>query len=344
MGTVSFEGRDYISFQNRYDSKIYFSLAEDEEKKILDYSGNERLYDYYNPKNIIYIYNNGFDNFDINSDFGFGDDPFGYTPTYNRPKKSNIGKKIAIGIAGVTGAAAITIGGIKLYTNFKAPHVIGNDQAIVVEGEAPDYGLQDIDVEPVEDEKLTEDQIKLRDKYDRFKKELEDQKFKPWEIAVILSEIKQQEYVEDYLNNPDNAELDQISFFYDSENDTVVYVYGDIDRTSLKDIADVKTEETYDYESLSEEVKVLVDAVNNNPNLTEDQKQVIIEKFSGIWQKNIKYYLKDDGYYYDELLDTLNVLGIEIKDPAEGRNVGGFGNPHVGAAGSYDPDKKLITE
>ena len=55
LGVVSFEGKDYIQFQNRYDSRTYFALAEDEEKKILDYSGNERLYDYYNPKNVIFI-------------------------------------------------------------------------------------------------------------------------------------------------------------------------------------------------------------------------------------------------------------------------------------------------
>ena len=355
LGVVSFEGKDYIQFQNRYDSRTYFALAEDEEKKILDYSGNERLYDYYNPKNVIFIssrngrrsksnrnhrkahteQNNRTSDVDSNND---------YTPRNRRKKSNNIGLRVAIATGCIAGVAFITWEGLKLLGGVDLPSVTGNNQAIVVEVENEEYGIYKTDVEPIEDKKLTEEQLELKDKYDRYKEGLETQGFKPWEIAIILSEIKQDEYVNRYWNDK-NAEHDKISFYYDSEIDSVVYVYDDVDRFNLKDFIYAEDEGQYDYESLSDEVKALVDAVNTNPNLSENHKKVIIDKFSKIWQKNVQYYLKDGGHYYDRLLEVLNTLIIEIKPQAGGNGERGYGNSHSGTAGGhYDRNKNKITE
>lgn len=363
LDKVDFEGEEYIRFQNRYNSKYYFALAKNREK-ILDYADNKNLYDYYNPKKIIYIYGrndknpyyrkpegrrpgqpyNNYDGFSIDTpsfNGGFGSDPYGYTPGYYIPKRGNTGKKIAIAIGGIVGAAVITVSGLKHLTSFDFPPLIGNHHTVLQEGEKNEYGLYDYDVKLPKEETLTDDQLRLKNKYNLLKEELEAQGFKPWEIAIILSSVKQSDYVQDYLKDP-NAEHDNISFYYDQDTDSVVYIYGNLDGPNIQNLKEKNTSEVYDYELLSEDVKKLVDTLNNNPNISQKQKDDIINKFAMIWQDNIDYYQKEDGFYYNQLISTLENLTIDVRPVEEGRNIGGTGNPHVGAAGYFDPYTKEI--
>ena len=135
LDKISFENEEYTLFQNRYNLKFYFALAKDKERKILSYYGNEKLYDYYNPKNIVYAYNGkrrrnsktgqNYNNhnygFDDESPYGFedefGNDMYGDYPGRFQPKKRNPALRIAIAVGGVVGSAIITITGLKIVTN-----------------------------------------------------------------------------------------------------------------------------------------------------------------------------------------------------------------------------------
>ncbi len=358
LDKISFENEEYILFQNRYNFKFYFALAKDKERKILSYYGNEKLYDYYNPKNIVYAYdgkrrrnsktgqnyNNHNYGFDDESPYGFedefGNDMYGDYPGRLQPKKRNPALRIAIAVGGVVGSAIITITGLKMVTNSKFPLPFEKETTVTAEAETTEYSGGYTEYENIANEELTEEQLELKEKYERIKAELEEQGIQPWEVAIVLSHIKEFNYY-DALNRDKNAKPEQIDFYYDEETNSVIFVYEEIDRELVKDTAyDTKeknNEDTsYEYESLSEDVKTLIDAVNSNPNLSDEDKKRIIETWANKWQRDADYVS------FFALRFRLNELTIHKEYDKGSIDIEVDGNPHAGAIGIYHPSTNEI--
>ena len=343
-GEISFNGEGYLKLRNRYNGSYYFA-KNNGDTKILEYDNCKELYDLYNPKDMVYAdfgekYNSQNSgkgkNFTYGTPYNNGHDNF-----YEGRGSNNIGKKIAIAFAGLVGTAIITLSGIKLYSHFDVPPVTSANQVTVNQDDIDEYGIPELNVVSVEDKNLSEDEIALKQKYETFKTNLEKQGLTPWEISIALSHIKQLEYNEEYLKNPE-AVPDNISFYYDSDTNSVLFIYDNLDRTKLNDNlenSEKKEQSSYDYDSLSQNVKELVDAITNNQNLSNEYKNDIINNWLEKWEDNSEYLSESLQTKLRELIieyDPNTKANTNTPYNSHNGNIGGIYHSHLNKITLYD--------
>lgn len=250
----------------------------------------------------------------------------------NNRKNNNVGKKVVIAIAGVAVVAVMTVSGWKLLADKNLPEVEsstiqaeletyggsreiegvqveyddeqGTDSSSALDSLQQEYG----DVDTVAD---TEEEIALKEKYESLQAAYEEAGFENWEIAKLL----------DSETIFDGTESD-IDFYYDSATGEVIYVYDELEReeeaTNTGEIA------------ISENVQKIIDAINGNENLSEEEKQYIIDTYTSTWVNNEQYL------NLDILIQRYANLKIEY-DYTEGGKVEeqSSSNPATNIAGQY---------
>lgn len=325
-GEISYKNQVYLKLRNRFDGKYYFTRNK-QDKKILDYDSNKDLYDFYNPKNIIYAYDNqdngyffgNVQNNELPNDFY----NIPYKGSNNQPR-SNLSKKVAIAVSGIVGAVIITLSGMTLYSQLLVPPVTSANQITINTEVVDEFGFPETSVLSVEDENLSEKEFAVKQKYENYKIELERQNLKPWEIAIVLSHIKQFEYNDEYFANPE-AKPDKIYFYYDFDKNDVIFVYDKFSRATLENLDrtdNEKDEFKYEEGSFSKKVRILVDSIKNNPNLSDEDKDFIINQWIKKWEKNEDYIDEQVLSYQLKHLDIRYLLN-------EKANLCVLNNPHT---------------
>ncbi|MBQ9658157.1 MAG: hypothetical protein IJV31_05245 [Clostridia bacterium] len=268
---IEFQRESYIRYINRYDKKNYFAKQSENNLKVISYDENPELYNMYNPTTII--------NYKIKSN----------NQNHARVTASSFGGKMKIVGATAIGAVIITITGCgrEKLANSEPPVVTAVEQESVFQqendiGETIEFdesvqsteliSEQIIEIDELKGYQLNpinEEQIKLKEKYDTVKTALEELGLENWEISIELNDVKNMNAIV-FDETPDD-----INFYYDSESNSVIYIYGDYDRkVNTYDEQEVE-ESTCDV--IPENVQKIIDKINANPNLTDEEKEFIID-------------------------------------------------------------------
>lgn len=321
---IIFNDENFIRYVNRYTGMSYFARMENGIPESCPYIEYKDLYNKYNCKQIFCMprkpKRKQINNYDYNygNDFGsYAYNNFGDNSAYNRRYKGHrsnggIAKKILISIAGVAVVVTIGLGGYKVLSTGNLPEIDSAEQVVEEIREAG------ISIENFNIQADTEDEKRLKAKYDSILEQFKAAGLEPWQIAVEL----------DLISIFDDDKED-ISFYYDSDKDEVVYVYGNLQR---EDIETAVTEETTSSEvQVSANVQKIINAIESNTKLSSEEKRHIIDTYAPIWCKNEKYL----NIY--ELINRYSILETEFDFTEGGKILEGTleYNPHEYIAGTY---------
>lgn len=318
---VIFKNEFYARYLNVYDQKSYFAKIVDGKQTACAYEDIPALYDFYNTPNPQYIgrknkkvdnpyspYGNDFSDFN----YTYGNYPntqyTNYSNNRNRKRgRSGIGKKICIAFAGVTAVVSLTLGGKAVLSHMELPDL----QIPILHHQESQLEQAFGDVDTKAD---TEAEQSLEAKYKNIQQQLEELGLENWQIAAELDSIALW-----------NGHTQDISFFYDSDKDEVIFVYETL-QSKEEEKESAETSETTD---IPENIQSLMNTVKNNETLTEAEREAIIQLNLDKW---IQYA---DIIDTDELITRYSLLDIEYDYQPEGAKVDTEYNPHARAAGVY---------
>ena len=332
---VLYKNDYYARYVNRYNRKSYFAKLVDGNQVAMPYESIKELYDYYNAPKIEYIgrnrkqnnsnsygniYNDSYNGFD---DFEF--EPPTYSPSpYEQPnyqktnsrrpsqrgKSGNNRLKIFLGVAGAIATISLSAAGYYFLSHGGKLPVVSKPQIEETYGE-------------VDTKADTDKEKEIQEKYDQIRTQLEEAGLANWEISSELQLIALFD-----------GETDDISFYYDSDEDKVVYVYEDLDRENEKLAKDESEEDRVSTETegveIPENVETILEAIAENDNLTEEEKTFVGGTVLDELIENSEYI------NVDELVYRYGILDIDYEYHENGKTMDDlFGSPYTEAAGLY---------
>lgn len=318
---VIFQNEFYARYLNVYDQKSYFAKIVDGKQTACAYEDIPMLYDFYNTPKPQYLgrknkktynsyspYGNDFSDFD----YSYGNYPDTQYTNYpnNRNRKrgrSGIAKKICIAFAGAIAVVSLTFGGKTILSHTELPDL----QIPILHHKESQLEQAFGDVDTNAD---TEAEQSLEAKYKNIQQQLEELGLENWQIAAELDSIALW-----------NGHTQDISFFYDSDKDEVIFVYEALQQKEEKE--STETPETAD---IQENIQSIIDTVKSNGSLTEAEKETVIQLNLDKW---IQYA---DIIDTDELITRYSLLDIEYDYQPEGAEIDTEYNPHTRAAGAYN--------
>lgn len=287
---IIYKNKKLARFEHRYNGKSYFAE--------IDYNGNlkecsyeqfKELYDLYNGVKILCDYNDDFmnDSFDHNINYSNRRNNRRNNRRYNRRNdnrrnnnRNNFIKKVSLIVGGVLVVAFITTAGIKILNSKELPSVDAQESS--VSQEKNEDNLSQIQKEFGEDVDIiadNEDEEHLQDVYKSMEKSYREKGIPNWQIAAEL----------DFMAS---FREDDINFYYDSENDQIIYVFEKLaDKKNETEEMSLNSDDTNTKENdaISQNIQIIIDAINDNENLSSEEKEYIIQNNLPIWEKNEKY-------------------------------------------------------
>lgn len=163
-------------------------------------------------------------------------------------------------------------------------------------------------------------------------------------------ETEQNINIEEIIENTEDKVLKKILESLSEEEDWVIeqvieqYQAQKENSQSEKYLEEIGTgpEKTIKVEEMSKEAKKLIDSISTNNNLTEEEKELIIEYYSIFFENNMKYIKNSD-----ELCDTLNsikiIYDIKTEEELEELGIGGYYDSKTNEITIYRDSKEVIT-
>ena len=286
---IEYKNKKIARFEHRYNGRSFFAeIDSDNNLKECSYEEYKDLYDLYNGIKISYFEDRRRENRNSRSYRNSRNRPSSRRNSYsqrsarerrNSRSNSNVVKKISLIVGGVLVIASITVAGIKLLNSSELQQI--DSQESVVSQEQSEKVLSQIQKEYGEDIDITaneDDEIAIQDKYKKIEENFREKGLSNWEISAELDFIT--------IMNGDDEKID---FYYDDEKDEIVYVFDELGKLKEKDLSEEDTAKEIDEESISQNIQIIIDTINNNEKLSEQEKKFIIEKNLPIWLKNEKY-------------------------------------------------------
>lgn len=323
---VSFGEQKLARFENKYNHFSYFAeIKDDGTFQECNYEDYKELYKEYNGIQIRCVgRNNNYRNrgsrtpySSYGSSYSYGDYNMVYDNSRGRRRNQDngIAKKVVLGIAGVAVAAGITFAGWNFLQREKLPEV-EQTQGITTELEAPAQYDITAEYDAVAD---TESEEIVKNRYKHIEEQLREAGLQNWEIAQQL----------DFLAVVGDNEV-PISFYYDSDKDEIIYVYEEIKQMQEEKASQEKL-------PVSSKIQVIYNALNDNPNLTEEFKNHIINTYGPIWQKN------EDFINAYELAARYKKLTLDFEYHEDGKLKEVNYSTNDSAAGIYSHGGKMIS-
>ena len=340
---VFYNNEYYARYKNTYTNMNYFAKLVNGQQVACPYEDAKPLYDFYNNPAPEYAFDvkqsktTGYFGkqessvprrktrgrrykgryeaaADITTNYSFEEDP-----TYNTPKKKGNGILRVVIVAGVVCFVVFSYFGVKLFADGKPiilkpkEKTVQTDQPNKMdEKETTNSQIPDgLDVIADTDEEIT-----LATKYEGVEQQLVELGLEPWQIAVELDKLSMFE-----------GDEDDIAFYYDNEANEVVFVYGE-HTLGQEETAEIQGGTT-SYNSIPEGVTAILNAIADNPNLTEEEKAALIELNLDDWISNIDYLS------IDELVARYSMLDIQYEYQEEGMPIDLEYTPYTNAAGVY---------
>lgn len=351
----------YKMYFNIYDKMNYFFKIVDEEEVMCSYDDAKELYDKYNfplPQYVGAVASYGTKSFGNADNF----EKFKYRP---RANKSDIAKQLILAVKNHPFEVNFTEEGWKYLSNNELQQVTplineaaleySDSAGILMDDQEQTTGSQEegqalvevkenffqrifkaiknfftrqntqdtpqetteMPIEEIEDEEtnrtedLTDEQRALKDKYDAIREQLEDQGLEPWEITAALGNVSALE-----------EESDDISFHL-TEGDDVLYQYGPREKVTFEDQIKVDT-------TIPENVQEIIDVVNENPYLSAEEKEAVINLNMPRWM------MFSDYLDINNLRENYSELHLNIEYAPGGKaSVSTDYSPYEKAGGDY---------
>lgn len=317
---IVFNDENFIRYVNKYTGMSYFARMENGTILSCPYLDYKELYNEYNCKQVFcmpkkssytndndYDFNNSYESYGTNSYWDVDPIP---RPSYKgRRSNSGIGivKKVLLSIAGVSLSVVLCYGGYTVLSTGNLPEIETAEPIIDLVEEA---GISPKNYDTIAD---TEQEQALKARYDSIAEQLKIAGIESnWELAVQLDLISLFE-----------EDAENISFYYDSDKDEVVYIYDNLTRKEQKPEAAEQT--------VSQEIQRIITAITENNHLTPKEKEHIISTYTPIWVKNEKYL----NIY--ELINRFSMLEttFDFKEGGALLEETHNYNPHKNVAGTY---------
>ena len=355
---ITYKNKKIARFEHRYSGKSFFAeITLDDNLKECSYEEYKGLYDYYNGIKTLYLRRKDRKkirenrkrhkkSYDINDDFETerndlfeeSDDSL-LSSKYQRTssnkrrrrnsKNNSIGKKIIIALGGTIVIATITAIGVSLLSSKELPQIMPEKtyQESSIENKQDNNNFSQIQREYGENIDInvnTESRENIQEKYKNIEKVLRENGLSNWEICAEL----------DYLTVL-HDESEKIDFYYDSDKDEIVYVFEELKEKIDDDKENLKEyENSIEISEVSSKIKIIIDAINENENLSKKEKKYIIDCNLPIWIQNEKYinvYEIADRYRNLTINYQKNIANVDLKN-----------TPYDKASGSYTTGGRLI--
>lgn len=344
---VLYKNEYYARYKNTYTGMCYFAKLENGEQIACPYETAKDLYDFYNTPTPDYAFGRknksrgryspseftptddwnsssafgnstpyGKGNYYSPSDFQYGEfSQYGAEPTSQAPKKKTNMLVRVITVAGIVCFVTISAFGIKLLTDGKVINLTSKptteqSDTLQMEEDARKEIEATLNTTPNNDAETS-----LQTKYEGVEEQLIALGLEPWQIASELDKL-----------SVFQGDQDDIAFYYDADNQDILYVFGENDLgLEISYTTDVPTSNT----TIPAGVTRIMDAIAANPNLTEEEKATIIAL-------NLDKWIEDYTYLsIDELVDRYSILDINYEECENGKEIDVAYTPYTASAGVY---------